>query len=210
MEQSEVVTPGEPTFIRPSFRFPGQQTDEIILYVTRMHLFALIKNIFLITLGFGVIAFSVAIITNFTAISLQLASMLVIVLILTVIFWLFASWWAFKVFRNTYFVITDRRLVKLGYTTPFTRYQSSLNLSEIQDSAATSKKIIEQILNIGTFYARSSAAALRDFWFEYLEYHVDVHNYINKLLYILRTNPKGAEELKNFRPFIPKPAGKRY
>lgn len=192
------------------FRFSGQHADETILYVARMHPFALIKNIFLLSIGFSIVAVVLAIAAPVLPQTASVMKFLVLGAIFVLFAWLFALWWAYKVYRKTYLVVTDRRLVKLGYTSPFTRYQSSLNFSEIQDSAATSRHVIEQLLNIGTFYARSSAAALHDFWFEYLEYHIDLHNYLNKLLYILRTHPDGAQELKAFRPFIPKPVGKRY
>lgn len=192
------------------FRFSGQHADEIILYATRMHPFALIKNIFLLSIGFSIVAIVLAIAATVVPQTGNITRLLMLGSIFVVLAWLFALWWTYRVYRNTYLVVTDRRLVKLGYTTPFTRYQSSLNFSEIQDSAATSRHVIEQLLNIGMFYARSSAAALHDFWFEYLEYHIDLHNYLNKLLYTLRTHPDGAQELKAFRPFIPKPAGKRY
>ncbi len=202
MEQTEPIP--------PAFRFSGQHTDEVILYVSRMHPIALIKNILLISLGFAIIAAFIAIVAGLITLPVEVLFLLPFLITVVIAGWLFTLWWAYKVYRNTYFVITDRRLVKLGYTTPFTRYQSSLNLSEIQDSAATSRHVIEQLLNIGTFYARSSAAGIRDFWFEYLEYHIDLHNYINKLLYMLRNDPNGAEALKVFRPFIPKPAWQRY
>ena len=196
--------------IPETFTFTGKHQDEVVLYVSRMHHLALIKNVVLIccaialllsfiwTFGRGLVGFIIPINTLITTTILIVAA------------WIFSLWWTWVIWSKTYFVITDRRLVKLGYHSPLTSYQLSANLSELQDSAATSRSVLEQILGIGTFYARTSAAAIFDFHFEYLAFHRDLHNYVNKLLHTLRHDPKAAETLKAFRPFIPKKSGERY
>ncbi|MDP3724345.1 MAG: hypothetical protein Q8R11_01795 [bacterium] len=196
--------------ITETFTFQGKHQDEVVLYVSRMHRLALIKNIILICLAAGMLLYFLWTFGRGLVGFILPTNMLIITTILIVAAWIFSLWWAWVIWSKNYFVITDRRLVKLGYHSPFTSYQLSANLSELQDSAATSRSVLEQILGIGTFYARTSAAAIFDFHFEYLPFHRDLHNYVNKLLYTLKHDPNATQTLKSFRPFIPKNRGERY
>ena len=115
-------------------------------------------------------------------------------------------WWVWKVYLKTIFIITTRRLTKFIHTTPWTRYQMSLGLDKVVDSAAYSKGYFQAIFKLGTFVARSSAGNIKNFKIVNIEYAEDLHNWMNKLMF---TFNKETKKLDKFKPFAAKPMGKR-
>ena len=105
------------------------------------------------------------------------------------------------------FIITTRRLTKFIHTTPWTRYQMSLGLDKVVDSAAYSKGYGQSIFGLGTFVARSSAGNIKNFKIENIHYSEDLHNWMNKLMFVFA---KETEKLDEFRPFTAKKMGERY
>jgi len=109
-------------------------------------------------------------------------------------------WWMAQTFRKSIFIITTRRLTKIIYTTPFTWYQFSLGLDEIEDTGSYGSSYLEALFGLGYFVARSGAAAIKNFKIVNISYARDLHNYVNKLLYAFKHHP---ELINEFRPFIP-------
>jgi len=116
-------------------------------------------------------------------------------------------WWIWQVYQKTMFIITTRRLTKFIHTTPWTRYQMSLGLDKVVDSAAYSKGYGQSIFGLGTFVARSSAGNIKNFKIENIHYSEDLHNWMNKLMFVFA---KETEKLDEFRPFTAKKMGERY
>jgi len=82
----------------------------------------------------------------------------------------------------------------------------SLGLDKVVDSAAYSKGYFQSILGVGTFVARSSAGNIKNFKIENIHFAEDLHNWMNKLMFVFA---KETEKLDEFRAFVPKPMGKR-
>lgn len=188
--------------------FPGKAEDEKILYVTREA--AMI-------LGFRLVVFSLvaamAMVIGAVLLSLSGQSMgfdatwaVFIVMLLGAIVMFGGMWWIYRVHQKTVFIITTRRLTKFIHTTPWTRYQMSLGLDKVVDSAAYSKGYLQSIFGLGTFVARSSAGNIKNFKIENIHFAEDLHNWMNKLMFVFA---KDLSKLDEFRPFIAKGMGKR-
>jgi hypothetical protein len=202
-----------------SHRFSGQASDERILYITREHrlfLFLRLFVIFFIALAIFLAAwvFSLAFHNIFSVSSL--AFVFPLTLILLGLFSVLGWWWVYSLWRKSLAILTNKRLVKVVYTTPFNRYNQSLPLDMIVDTSCNNQGFFEgvahSLLQIGTLTARSSASssgvATEDvdrvnkkyFYLENIKYCEDLQQYLNKILHILRNN---KNELDTFRPFIP-------
>ena len=188
--------------------FPGKAEDEKILYVTREAP---------MILGFRLVMFSLvsamamvigAILMSLTGKSLgfDVSMAVLIIMLLGAIVMFGGMWWIYRVHIKTVFIITTRRLTKFIHTTPWTRYQMSLGLDKVVDSAAYSKGYIQSMFGMGTFVARSSAGNIKNFKIENIHFAEDLHNWMNKLLFVFN---KEQVKLDEFRPFVAKGMGKR-
>lgn len=193
-------------------RFPGQASDETILFVTResqvMLQLRLLQTWFLAALLFvtglvlpWVLQLSQAIKTSWHGLTLIFALLSLIVVIV-------GSWWSYWLWRRSLFILTNRRLTKFIFTTPWTRYQLSLTLDKIVDTGSYTRGFFQTLFRLGTFTARSSAGnrANKYFYIENVEAAEDLANYVNKLLFHFERN---LEKLDSFRPFLPRLKGDR-
>ena len=202
-----------------SHRFAGQASDERILYVTREHplfLSARMASLFLIALAifFAAWLFSTAFQNIFSFSSL--GTVVPIAMLLISVFTLVGWWWVYSLWRKSLAILTNKRLLKIIYTTPFNRYNQSLPLNMIVDTSCNNQGFLEGIahsaLQIGTLTARSSAASSgvatddtdrvnkKYFYLENIKYCEDLQQYLNKVLSLANNSPL---ELSTFRPFIP-------
>jgi hypothetical protein len=200
-------------------RFPGQATDERILYVTREHkLFLFAKMISVILLAAAILlcawVFSLAFSNVFLSSALSFVLPLTFVLVgaFSVIGW----WWVYSLWRKSLAILTNKRLLKIIHTTPFNRYNQSLPLEMIVDTSCNNQGffegIAESMLQIGTLTARSSASSSgvatddtdrinkKYFFLEHIQYCEDLQQYLNKVISLLKQMPTSLE---TFRPFIP-------
>jgi hypothetical protein len=190
------------------FIFPGKAEDEKILYVTReapmmigvrMTIFSLVVAIAM-TIG--------SILISYTAQALKFnpTALVLVVVVLGGVTMFGGMWWMWAVYKKTMFLITTRRLTKFIHTTPWTRYQMSLGLDKVVDSAAYTKGYLQSIFGHGTFVARSSAGNIKNFKIENILFAEDLHNWMNKLLFVFN---KEQEKLDGFKPFVAKGMGQR-
>lgn len=191
------------TFIFPytNLHFHGLSTGERILFVTRespaiLYLRRIVLFFVLVTFIFLGLLFS-SILQSYHLIFTVLFPFSVIIG-----FCLFVSgyWWVGTTYKKSVFIITTRRLTKIIYTTPFTWYQFSLGLDEIADTGSYSSSYFEALFHLGYFVARSGAAAIKNFKIVNISFAGDLHNYVNKLLFVYKNTP---EHMSEFRPFIP-------
>lgn len=188
--------------------FPGKSEDERILYVTRESPILLGVRLFgfsLVTAVFVVVG-SVLLSSMGKMLGFEHQWMIIVLLLLGAVIMFAGMWWIYKVYYKTMFIITTRRLTKFIYTTPWTRYQMSLGLDKVVDSAAYSKGYLQAIFDLGTFVARSSAGNIKNFKIENIHFAEDLHNWMNKLMFAFT---KEMERLDNFKPFVAKEMGKR-
>ncbi|NMB57435.1 hypothetical protein GYA19_05895 [Candidatus Beckwithbacteria bacterium] len=181
--------------------FPGQHSEEKILFVTREGKIVLdLKLLFLLlTVLVGVII-TVLVFSRLKLFGFSFAFLTPFILILWLLAGLFIAWWIYSVYQRTLFIITTRRLTKFIHTTPWSRYQLSLGLDKIVDTGAYQKGWFQIVAGLGYFVARSSAGAIKNFKIINISFAEDLHNYVNKVLYVF--NEK-QDQLDQFRPFIP-------
>jgi len=189
--------------------FPGKAEDEKILYVTREAPMMLGLRLTGFSLVVAIVMVIGAILTSYTGktVGLETGLIVVLILLLGAIVMFGGMWWIWRVFMKTMFIITTRRLTKFIHTTPWTRYQMSLGLDKVVDSGAYNKGYFQSILGLGTFVARSSAGNIKNFKIENIHYAEDLHNWMNKLMFVFA---KETEKLDEFRPFSAKKLGERY
>lgn len=189
--------------------FPGKAEDERILYVTREAPLMVGIRMTIFSLIVAVVMVIGTILTSVTGKTMGFDASLIIIMILFLgaVVMFGGMWWIWQVFQKTMFIITTRRLTKFIHTTPWTRYQMSLGLDKVVDSAAYTKGYGQSIFGLGTFVARSSAGNIKNFKIENIHFAEDLHNWMNKLMFVFA---RETEKLDNFRPFSAKKMGERY
>lgn len=186
--------------------FPGQQTDERILYFARPHPVAryvsLLKVVFF--------AFFFLFISQVLAGSLPPPAIILrfLSIILFVFFILAGWWWGGTVYQQSGMYITDRRIVKFSPLSPFQKTVRTLFWDEVVKCKTYRKKpLLEKLLGIGSIEVHARSQDKDNVDIDGLIYHEDIANYIDKILYTYKTKPS---EIQTFRAFIPKPKGQRY
>jgi hypothetical protein len=189
--------------------FPGKAEDEKILYVTREApmVMGMQLMVFSLIVAIGIVLGTIMLSYTGRALGFDATMIILMILVLGGIVMFGGLWWIYKVYYKTVFIITTRRLTKFIHTTPWTRYQMSLGLDKVVDSAAYSKGYLQAIFGLGTFVARSSAGNIKNFKIENINFAEDLHNWMNKLMFVFA---KETDKLDQFRPFTPKRMGERY
>jgi hypothetical protein len=201
------------------YKFPGQNSDEVILYVTREHRVMLYFRLLMVFLISIILVFVGYAITGTLASFFGKASLVGVNMLITGIaslFILIGSWWVKNLWKKSLAFVTNKRLTKIIYTTPFNRHTLSLPLEMIVDTGSYDRGFIQAILRLGTFTARSSAASSgvatgdntrvnkKYFYIENIGMVEDLQHYVSKVLSNYRKN---SDKLISFRPFIPKLKG---
>lgn len=198
-----------------SYRFPGQASDEKILFITRENQAILwLRRSAVLIVGLAVLLAGVWLSNllqrtfdeTFSDVIIPVSSLVAILIVFV------GWWWITSLWRKSLAFVTTKRLAKIVYSTPFTRHTLSLPLEMIVDTGAYTKGVFSAIFKLGTFTARSSAASSgvatddidrvnkKYFYLENISEAEDLQHYVNKLLNVFRNK---KNKLENFRPFIP-------
>lgn len=190
------------TFLFPyNLKFPGQHTEERILFITREgELILKLKLLFFALVSIITLVLGINLLATTQILGYKFSSLIPGFIIFWLLFSVFIAWWIKTVFQKSLFIITTRRLTKFVHTTPWSRYQMSLGLDHVVDTGAYTKGWFQMFSGLSYFVARSSAGAVKNFKIINITFAEDLHNYLNKLLYVF--NDK-KEDLDRFRPFIP-------
>ncbi len=188
--------------------FPGKAEDEKILYVTHEAPMMLAVRLVVFSIVVAVVMAIGAILISLGGEAMGFATNLIVLIVVLLggVVMFGGMWWVWRVYMKTVFIITTRRLTKFIHTTPWTRYQMSLGLDKVVDSAAYSKGYLQSIFGLGTFVARSSAGNIKNFKIENIHLAEDLHNWMNKLMFVFA---KDSDKLDQFKPFVAKGIGKR-
>ncbi|HEX7017605.1 MAG TPA: hypothetical protein VF209_01725 [Patescibacteria group bacterium] len=207
-----------PTFEFPyTYKFPGQASDERILYLTRENKVVLWWRIGMTVAASLALAIVGTLLVNSVSpmIGTGAASTLIFVFwFLALAFILVGSWWSHALWQKSIAFITTKRLIKFIYTTPFNRHVLALPLDMIVDTGAYTKGFIQALFRLETFTARSSAASSgvatddeggerinkKYFYIENIAFAEDLQHYLSKLLDAIKHH---RHRLDTFRPFIP-------
>lgn len=196
------------------YKFPGQATDEKILFITRESGAFLWLRRLVVTLSALLLAILGAVLaTALRNTSTEWASLLeVSSLLISIGFATIGWWWVGTLWKYSLALVTTKRLVKFISTTPWNRHNLSLPLDMIVDTGAYSKGFLEALFRLGTFTARSSASSSgvatddpgrvnkKYFYIEHIAAAEDLHHYVNKLLF---AQHRDWTKLETYRPFLP-------
>lgn len=199
------------------YKFPGQASDEKILYLTRENKVMLWWRIGLTCAASLVLALvgSALVGSVSSLIGTAAASTLALLFwILAITFGLIGSWWIYALWQKSIAILTNKRLIKFIYTTPFNRHVLALPLDMIVDTGAYTKGFVQALFHLATFTARSAASSSgvatddaqgervnkKYFYIENIARAEDLQHYVSKLLDAMKYQ---RERLDTFRPFIP-------
>lgn len=197
----EVLDVNHFEFPYTNLHFPGMNTGERILFIAReSEIMQKIRFGMLIAMDAAVFALGMILVGLGAKYLLWFSVLRVPLFLLVGLVALIGYWWIRETHRKSIFIITDRRLTKIIYTTPFTWYQFSLGLDEIEDTGSYSSSYFEAMFGLGYFVARSGAAAIKNFKIVNVTFAQDLHNYVNKLLFAFKHH---NDQMIRFRPFIP-------
>lgn len=199
--------------------FYGQQTDERILYVARPHSLAHFLLFCKFLIGAGVV-FVVTIIIGQQAFLEKYASGIALGGgLLAGATAAVGAWIVEHGKQRNVCYITDRRVVKFEASTPFATNTRSLNWEEAVKVKTFAPNALWKQLKIGTVvvHARTTIASPEfsegkqivtddDVEIPSVYYYRDLGNYIEKILFLYKKQPKDIATLK---PFVTKEKGKR-
>lgn len=197
------------------YKFPGQSSDERILFVTRESETVLLFRQVLVVLAALVIFLAGSALGSLASSFTGAAGAGLVELISAIFAISFAAsgfWWVTTLWKKSIAIITTKRLTKFIYTTPRNRHNLSLPLDMVVNTGSYSKGVLQAFFNLGAFTARSSASSSgvatddparvnkKYFYIENVKHAEDMHHYLNKVLFHYRQD---WQRLENFRPFLP-------
>ncbi|KUK79403.1 MAG: hypothetical protein XD95_0412 [Microgenomates bacterium 39_7] len=196
------------------YKFPGQSTDERILFVTRENKLSLVlKQLFIICAALSLLVAGI-VLKQFISNSFGLiigGIFEVFLLLLIMVFVLIGWWWVVSIWKKSIALVTTKRLIKFIYSTPASRYSLALPLEMIVDTGAYTKGFLQTFLRLETFTARSSASSSgvatddpsrvnkKYFYIENIKRAEDLQHYVSKLL---DARQEHKEKMQTFRPFV--------
>lgn len=198
-----------------TYKFPGQSSDERILFVTRESETVLVFRQVLVVLAAAVIFLAGSALAALVASLIGETGVRVTELfsaVFAVGFAVLGFWWVTTLWKKSIAIITTKRLTKFIYTTPWNRHNLSLPLDMVVDTGSYSKGVLQAVFKLGTFTARSSASSSgvatddparvnkKYFYIENIKHAEDMHHYLNKVLFHYRQD---WQRLESFRPFLP-------
>lgn len=193
--------------------FPGQQTDEHVLYEVHPHIVSLYMSLAKIT--------ALALFLLITLLFLSKAFMFfgVVSFIAAAALLGIGSWVSYESFRRSVTYITDRRVIRFEAATPFATNSRALTWDEVVKVKTFPRNVLWKMMKVGTIIIHAKSTYVHtheqtrenvytndDLDLEYVYYYKDLGNYIDKILYTYKHSP---HEVAQMRPFVPKPAGQR-
>lgn len=203
------------------YKFAGQASDERILFVTReselllrlRRFVVVVVSIAISLVGFYFVdAVSSFIGSNNITTEVSYSGIKMFIFSISILFILVGWFWVGSLWRKSLAFVTNKRLKKIIYTTPFNKHSLSLPLEMIVDTGSYSKGFLSAFFDIGVFTARSSASSSgvatddnervnkKYFYIENVTHVEDLQHYVSKVLSAFRKYP---EKMETFRPFIP-------
>ncbi|MBI5151703.1 MAG: hypothetical protein HZA34_03980 [Candidatus Pacebacteria bacterium] len=194
--------------------FPGQQSDERVLYEVKPHVYALyfsLAKLYVLSLILAIFLIALSSIHS---------SFFLLGLLLGVGIAALGTWIMTEMYHKNISYITDRRIVRFEAATPFATNVRALTWDEVVKVKTFPRNVLWKSLMIGTVIIHAGSTYVHthvqtrenvytndDLDLEHVYYYKDLGNYIDKVLYTYKHKPA---ELAELRPFVPKPTGQRY
>lgn len=199
--------------------FYGQQTDERILYVVRPHWLSQVILFLKFLAGAGIVFFIAVIIGGQGFIQKYAGRFGVGGGVIAGVIAGIGLWVVGNARRKNIAYITDRRVVKFEVSTPFATNMRSLNWEEVVKVKTYARNLIWKQLMIGSvvIHAKTTIAAPEiskterlvtddDVEIQNAYFYRDLGNYIEKILFLYKKQPK---DIATLLPFVPKKKGMR-
>jgi hypothetical protein len=185
-----------------SIVFNGQQSGERILYEIHPHQMAKTFSLIRVTIV-GIFFFLIITLIGSVINSsfLWLIGLLLGLLVIGV-----GWWWISDVNGKTITYITDRRIIRFEFTSPFSLRKRALFWNEALKAKAYSTGLVNRMLKVGVVQVEPHLATDENVVVTNVYFYEDIGNYIDKILYIIKNNPA---EISSLKPFIPLPRGQR-
>lgn len=193
--------------------FPGQQSDEKVLYEVRPHLAALYVTLV------KIVGLSLVLFVFLMALARISPIFALLSFVISGAVMLIGAWATVTMFGRSVAYITDRRIVRFEAATPFATNSRALTWDQVAKIKTFPRNIMWKMLKVGTVAVHAASTFVHthehpreniytndDLELEHVYYYKDLGNYLDKILYLYKHKPQELEELK---PFIPKPAGQR-
>ncbi len=179
--------------------FSWQAKDEKILYFGREFLLSFVARYFYII--FGIFIISLILIGIFYVLKIYIAiALLILWLILTIIFFVI-------IYKNTYFIITNKRLLKFVRSWFFSEHVKELKLDQINELTFERNWFLKKLFNFGNIKIvwKDREAVM---WVIWLKYPDEIVQYISRLKDFIKENPDF--EIDKLLPFIPRKIRKKW
>ncbi len=197
--------------------FYGQHSDEVVLYTVREHPVVVFASYAKVALAAGLV-----LITTFIASGVLAAysgTIMTIGWVLTLIIAVGGVWGVHASEGKNVAYITDRRIVRFRASSPFAVNTRALAWDEAVKVKTFAPNFIWRMMNVGTLVVHAKSTVITtpdardrnlitddDVEIDNVYYYRDLGNYIDKLLYLNRAD---RSKLKEMKPFVTKPKGKR-
>ncbi len=193
--------------------FPGQQTDEKVLFVVRPHVYGLYVD------SAKVLGLAIFLLVVMLMLAKFIALFVLFGLLISGLVAIIGLWVVITMYEKSVAYITDRRVVRFEAATPFATNVRTLAWDQVAKIKTFPRNVLMKMLMVGTVVVHSGSTYVHtheqtrenvytndDLELENVFYYKDLGNYLDKILYIYKTKP---DELAMLRPFVLKPAGKR-
>lgn len=184
--------------------FDGQQTGERILYVVTPHPLTQKLQVTLIAVlsvfFFAVLSAIAGLVPDGVAGALRIAAG-----VISLAFFGGGIWWTGAVNAKSKTFVTDRRVIRFEPVSPFFVAKRALFWNEALKAKAFSPNLVYRSFNIGIITIEPIAGQ-ENVRVENVWYFEDLANYIDKILYIHKSDPT---KIADFPAFVPKPKGAR-
>ena len=184
--------------------FPGQQADERVLYFVSSHPskrhFGFMQAL-LYAGGLFLLVYLVAATRPLYSTEIRVGGAIMSSLLLVLLLW-----WNEVSYEKAKTVITDRRIIRFEASFPFFLSKRSFFWDDVTKLKGFAPNIFFRLMHVGTICVQPKIAPIEAIEIPYVYLYEDLTNYIDKLLYVQKNNPKDLDQLRNF---VPKPAGQR-
>ena len=175
--------------------FDWQAKNEKVLYLSRQNLlsFFIIELVSILTIIW--VSVFIFLIWYFVFENLIISLLVSIFILILWFLYLFFTWY------KTYFVVTNKRIIKFVRSWIFSQHMKEMKLDQINEKVARRRGVIETIFKIWNVKI-SWKDKENVIWFEWVKYPQEVVQYISRVIDYIKENQD--YDYKTLKEFIPR------